>query len=125
MKPFVCCCQYEPCACPQPPRPVTYCDMDRRNNVWVEGVQDENGTGGCCLLDVMTWNQVIGVDQTDERARADLLKVTSNPDLIHLAQTLPPLPKENEGDKLQIEMNRQKDTIPFYALFAGNPPFAQ
>ena len=44
---------------------TTYCDGDRKNNVWVEGVQDEDGNGGICMLDTMTEQQVAYVLQHD------------------------------------------------------------
>lgn len=120
-----CGCEQNPCACETAPRPSTYCDRDRVNNVWVEGVVDENGNGGVCLLDTLCESQVIGVLQVDETARADLKRVTSDARLLELAETVPRLPTEEAGDKLQREVNRNGDSIPFYSVFRGQPPFAQ
>lgn len=122
----VCLCLCSPCCCPAPePACCTYCDGDRKNNVWVEGVTDEDGNGGICMLDTMTEAQVIGVLQVNERAREDLLRVTSNPILLDLANKIPRMSTKEEGDKLQTEMNRNADSIPFYSVFRGQPPFAQ
>lgn len=120
-----CTCRETPCnCCPAPPRPCTYCDRDRKNNVWVEGVQDENGNGGICMLDTMTEAQIISVVECDDVARADLKRVTSDPHLLELADKVQRLPTEEEGDKLQREMNRHADSIPFYA-FRGHLPYPQ
>lgn len=122
-----CTCYTTPCicACPAPARPRTLCDRDRKNNVWVEGVVDENGNGGICLLDTLCEGQIIGILQVDEVARADLKRVTSDAHLLELAETIPRLPLEEPGDKLQHEVNRNADSIPFYSIFRGQPPFAQ
>lgn len=127
-------CNQTPCACggcptegvcpdPEPcPTPPTLCDLDRRCNVWVEGA-DENGNGGICMLDTMTECQVVESLQRSQKAKDDLMKVTSNEYLRNLAQTTPLLPTTNEGDQLQKEMNQ--NSLPFYSVFRGQPPFAQ
>lgn len=104
--------------------PSTCCDRDRVNNVWVEGA-DEEGRGGVCLLDTMTEAQIIGILKVNETARADLKRVTSSAALLELAETTPRLPTQEAGDKLQTELNRNADSIPFYSIFRGQPPFAQ
>jgi len=99
------------------------CNLDRKNNVWVEGPVDSNGVGGICLLDTLCEQQIVDVLQRDDRARADLVRVTTHPRLLELAATVPHLPKTNDGDTLQKEMNA--GTIPFYTQFRGQPPFSQ
>jgi hypothetical protein len=84
---------------------------------------DENGQGGICMLDTMEEHQVINSLQRSQRAKDDLLRVTSNEYLRNLALTTPLYPTANEGDVLQKEVNQ--GTIPFYTLFRGQPPFAQ
>jgi hypothetical protein len=103
---------------------TTYCDRDRVNNVWVEGA-DENGEGGVCLLDTMNEAQVVYVLQRDETARRDLLRVTSDEQLLELANTVPRLPVEEPGDVLQRETNHNSDpnSLPFYNQFRGQPPW--
>lgn len=111
---------------PETPTRTTYCDRDRVNNVWVEGA-DEDGAGGICLLDTMTEAQIVGVLKVDERARADLKRVTSDADLLDLADRVTRLPTEEPDDKLQrtVNANDKPESIPFYAIFRGQPPFAQ
>jgi len=104
------------------PSASTKCDRDRVNNVWVEGA-DENGEGGICLLDTMQECQVINSLQRDERARQDLLRVTSDERLRELALTIPSLPTTEEGDELQKDLNRNADSLPFYNQFRGNIPW--
>ena len=103
---------------------TTYCDLNRVNNVWVEGA-DENGEGGICLLDTMSQAQVIDVLQRNERARADLCKVTSDPDLLQLAETVPRLPTGRAGDRFQQEVNQGAGPVAFYSVFRGRPPTAR
>lgn len=106
---------------------MTKCDLNRSNNVWVEkGTGGENCIG-ICLLDTMTEEQVVNVLERDERARADLLKVTSDERLRHLAMTTKRLPTAEEADLHQKWVNRNEApaSIPFYGLFRGQPPFAQ
>lgn len=126
MSGYICNCNATPCVCCPTAVPCTYCDLDRKNNVWVEGVQDENGNGGICMLDTMTEAQIVGVIQCNDRAREDLLKVTSDPCLRELAVRVPRLSTVEPADQLQQETNRHKDSIPFYTVFRGIAfPFAQ
>ena len=104
--------------------PTTKCDRDRVNNVWVEGA-DENGEGGICLLDTMTEAQVIYTLKRDETARADLRRVTSDVDLLTLADTVPRLTTDRTGDVLQSGLNRNADSVAFYSVFRGRPPTAR
>lgn len=102
----------------------TFCDADRKNNVWVEGA-DAEGVGGICLIDTMTKSQIVYVLQRDEQARADLKRVTTNVDLQELADTVARLDPEPEGDKLQTEINRNSESLILYTHFRGQPPFGQ
>ncbi len=111
------------CAC-EPTTRRTYCDGDTTNNVWVEGVDEARGAVGICLLDTMKECQVINVLQRDERARADLLRVTTDPRLRELAMTVAPLPSYEEEDRLQTTINNNPGSIPFYTVFRGNAPYS-
>jgi len=120
------------CDCKDPDPPVcdpvprkTYCDKDRRNNVWIDGGNRETGEGGVCILDNLNESQLEYILERDEIARRDLVKVTTDPWLLNKAATVQRLPTTEEMDALQVGLNRQKDTIPFYTAFAGKPPFAQ
>lgn len=132
-----CSCQKTPCICP-PPRPCTLCDRYQQGmtNVWVSkarsgtslvGPDADENVPGICMLDTMTRAQVIYVLERDEKARADLLVVTSNRELLHLARTVPRLPVVEETDAEQALINRPNEPAqnPFYAIFRGQPPFAQ
>jgi hypothetical protein len=129
LKPPQCgCARPKPCGC-NPPRPVSKCDLDRTKNIWVEhgpNPGDEN-TPGICLLDTMQEWQVIYVLEHDPRAAKDLLRVTSDPDLIYLAQQVTLLPTAELVDMEQSTQNRegQKESYPFYGVFAGKPPLPQ
>jgi len=133
-----CNCRKNPCACqpgptPQcpPPGPTTRCDRYRKGdtNVWVEkgpNPEDQDAIG-VCMLDSMCDSQIIYVIEHDEAAREDLLRVTSDPHLLELAKTIPRLPVVEEIDAEQAQYNRTNEPAsnPFYAVFRGQPPFAQ
>lgn len=113
----------DPCDCDGK---ASYCNGDRRNNMWVEGGDPSIGSG-VCLLDTMSEAQVIYTLQHNPRAAADLVKVTTDENLHTLAATVPLLSTKNETDEEQRELNRHDEagSIPFYAIFRGQPPFAQ
>lgn len=106
----------ESCAC-------TRCDLDRRNNVWIEGGDPNTGVGGCCMLDNLTDAQIIYVLERDDKARCDLLRVTSDPHLRELANTIPRLPTGEQMDEDQKLVNQNSASIPFYSIFRGQIPF--
>ena len=113
------CKQLEPgCGAPPP----TKCNKDRTHNMWVEGGNPETGEGGVCLLDTVTEEQVIWIIERDERARADLLRVTDDPRLLELGNTIARLPTDEDPKPCAGMTNTN---IPFYSAFKGNPPFAQ
>lgn len=94
------------CPEPEPPPCCTKCDRDRENNVWVD--RGTPGAIGICLLDTMTEDQVIYVLERDERARADLRRVTSDCRLLELADQVKRLPTEEHMDVQQRFWNREK-----------------
>ena len=100
---------------------TTYCDLDRTNNVWVEGVVDvENGKLGICMLDQMSYEQIVYVLQHDPRARRDLPKFTSDPELLALLDTIPLLGTTLESD--QKTRASARTGLPYYTQFQGRPP---
>jgi hypothetical protein len=123
---MTCGCNQTPCTCENtcetPSNATTLCDLDRKNNVWVEGA-DAEGNNGICLLDTIEEGQLIEVLQRDPLARTDLKRVTSNVYLQNLVDTLPMLPTDYEGDTLQHEQNQ--GTLTLYNVFHGVPPFNQ
>lgn len=139
-----CGCNKTPCNCPPPdpcgpPRPCTKCDLyvPGTPNVWVErgavspdlfaAEQPDYKVPGVCSLDTLGEAQIINIIERDDKARADLLKVTSDPHLRHLALTVPKLPTQELVDAEQLNQNRPNEpsSIPFYAVFRGQPPFPQ
>jgi len=129
-------CQNEPCACPAteeecPPTPTTKCDLyvPGTPNVWVERGDSPNDVNapGVCMLDTMEECQVVYILQRDDKARADLLRVTSDERLRELAATTPKLPVVEQADAEQALYNEPNNpgSLPFYAIFRGRPPFAQ
>jgi hypothetical protein len=113
-----------PCGCQEPTR-TTYCDRDTKDNVWMERDPNTPNAPGICMLDTMSEGQVINSIQRSCRARVDLLRVTSDPNLLYLARTVPTLPTTEEADDDQKRLNRDADSIPFYTQFRGQPPFNQ
>ena len=107
----------EDSCCPK----CTRCDGDTADNVWIE--RDDPKATGVCLLDTLSDAQIIYILERDEKARADLLKVTKDCHLIHLANTTPRLATGEFADTLQSQINKNADTIPFYSVFRGQPPY--
>jgi hypothetical protein len=131
-----CSCNKNPCECC---RPCTLCDryVPGTPNVWVERgsvspdlfspAEPDYSVPGVCSLDTLQEHQIIFIIERDAKARADLLKVTSNRRLRHLALTIPSLPTQELVDAEQLNQNRPHEpaSIPFYAIFRGQPPFPQ
>lgn len=116
------------CDCePTTGTPTTLCDLDRVNNMWVVGGNPPCSGNGICLLDTMSKDQVIYSLAHNPQAAEHLLRVTSNEELRTLAMTVPLLPTQEEADKLQSDVNRHKEleSIPYYGIFRGNPPYPQ
>lgn len=101
----------------------TFCDGVRVNNVWVEGHVNPDGTGGLCLLDTYTKEEIIDVLSRDPRARADLKTVTTNQDLIDLVDTIPLL-NDVKSEAEQANAALGVDAPVFYTLFRGVAPWA-
>ena len=103
----------------------TYCDGDRKNNVWIEGGNRETGEGGICLLDNLTKDQVVYCVERDETARKDLKRVTHDPELLNIAKVTPRLDVREPMDVEQAEGSNNNDAGPYYTKFRGQPPYAQ
>ena len=105
------------------------CDRDTKNNLWVERgpFPGDELRIGICLLDTMSPAQVIYVLEHDWKARKDLLRVTSDPYLLWLANNVTLLPTQELVDMEQkfLSQGYRRESIPFYGVFAGNPPTAQ
>lgn len=122
-------CSNTPCTCQT--STTTKCDLyvPGMRNVWVERGDSPNDVTapGVCMLDTMTDAQIIDVLQHDEQARADLTTITTDTHLLELARTVARLPVVETMDAEQAEVNQPNNpgSIPFYAIFRGQPPFAQ
>jgi len=103
---------------------ATLCDRDIENNVWVEGRDPKNPTKqpGACLLDTLGESSIIDILSRDPVAREDLKRVTSDTRLLELADKVPPLSTEIEGDKISQTLGQTKEAGPFYSQFRGRPP---
>ncbi len=112
------------CVCPPDDVKPTKCDCDRTKNMWFEGENADKGVG-ICLLDTWTDEQIIYSLEHNPWAARDLLKITTDPRLRQLAETVSLLSSETEGDRDHRELNKpgQAGAIPFYAFFRGQPPF--
>lgn len=112
-----------------PQEPCTKCDLDRTNNIWVEKgpFPGDDQRPGICLLDTMKPYQIVYTLEHNPRAAKDLLRVSSNPYLVYLATNVTLLPTQELVDMEQNYGNRngQKESYPFYGVFAGKPPVAQ
>jgi hypothetical protein len=124
-----CSCTNAPCACDASDpcdKPKTLCDRASSNNVWIERGCTPNDVNapGVCMLDTLTETEVIGIIERNDRARMDLIRVTSNERLQQLARDVPRLPTVEQSDAEQTQINRNH-VIPFYHWFRGQPPFSQ
>lgn len=106
--------------------PSTLCDLDVENNVWVEGVVDlAGGKRGICTLDYLNRPQIVDILRRDPRAREDLPRVTSNPELRQLVVDTQLYPAKELSEDLQSRSARNPSSFPFYSVFRGRPPTAR
>jgi len=109
--------------------PTTKCDryIPGTKNVWVEKGEHEGDDErpGICMLDTMDDAAVVYILERDEKARADLLTVTSDPHLLDMANNVHRLDTREEADSMQTEVNRNnhQESVPFYSIFRGQPPY--
>lgn len=117
-------CVEDPCANLCPTAPVnpdypcsTVCTGDTSNNIWFE--PGPPGFPGKCKLDLLTYEQVIAVLQRVPCARRDLLRITTDPCLVELANKVPLLVPEQEENKAVAD-RLMRNSLPFYTLLRGN-----
>jgi hypothetical protein len=104
----------------------TLCDLDVENNVWVEGVVDlAAGKRGICTLDYLNRPQIVDILKHDPRAREDLPRVTSNPELRQLVRDTQLYPGKELSEDLQSRSAKNPASFPFYSVFRGRPPTAR
>lgn len=96
------------------PNTCTLCNLNVECNIFYE----DYPSGGRCILDEMTFEQVITILSRNPHAKEHMLKITSDPCLIKLANQISlvtPLQEQN----LSL-MRRLNESIPFYTLYKGN-----
>ena len=100
----------DPC---NPEKKKSLCDGDCSKNIWF--------VNGKCKLDGLTYDQVYFVLQKNPNAKSDLLRVTTDPNLLELAKRSQLIADPIEDDNIPYKMiNNPKNTLPFYTLFRGN-----
>lgn len=97
--------------------------------MWIErgpSALDQQCPGICTLDTLQPW-QIVYILEHTPRAAKDLLRITSDGYLRYLAQNVSLLSTDELVDVEQAKINRSREanSIPFYAVFAGNPPIAQ
>jgi hypothetical protein len=95
------------------------CDGDKSDpcNVWY--------VNGVCKLDQLTYDQVWAVLERVPRAKADLMKITTDPTLLSLARDAKLVSDEIESDEAASDLiNKGRGsgagTLPYYTLIKGN-----
>lgn len=115
-------CREEYCstACPQdklnPYAPnCTLCNLNTECNIFYEIKADGNGR---CILDEMTFEQLICILQRNPKAKKHLLQITNDSCLLAMAnRTGLIVPVSEQNIILQRRIN---NNIPYYTLFRGN-----
>lgn len=123
------------CACPTKPfcgcdfcmsddvnphyQTCTVCDGDKSDpcNIWY--------VNGICKLDQLTYDQVWCVLIRVPRAKADLMKITTDPVLLSLARDSKLISSEQESNQIAADLinkgtSPNSSTLPYYKYFRGN-----
>jgi hypothetical protein len=95
----------------------TVCNGDTECNIWFE--PGPPGHAGKCKLDLMTYEQVHAVLSRYPCAKAHLLRITSDPCLIRLANTTKLRMAEIESNKMCTD-RINANTLPYYTVLRGN-----
>lgn len=90
----------------------TLCQGDKSCNIFF--------VDGKCKLDELTWEQLYIILRKVPQAKADLLRITSDPQLQRLARETRLESDEIEDDKAMADRINKTNTIPFYTQFRGN-----
>ncbi len=99
------------CNCSEPRK--TLCTGDTSKNIWFEK--------GKCRLDDLTYSTVIFILTRNRNAKSDLLRITSDPCLIDIAnKTRLVVPQIEDDARAAARINNPAQTLPFYTLFRGN-----
>lgn len=97
------------------PNQCTLCNLNTECNLFY--IQ-QPGYKGRCILDEMTFDQLITFLSRNPLAKEHLLKISSDPCLVRLANTVGlVVPIADQNLELQKKFNSY---IPYYTLFRGN-----
>lgn len=89
------------------------CTGNKVNNIWYQC--------GQCKLDNLTFEQVEFVLQRNPDAKKDLMRITSDPDLLELARDTKLMADPLEDNKVPYDLiNNPKTTLPYYTIMRGN-----
>lgn len=88
----------------------TVCNGDTKNNIWF--------VNGKCLLDTSSYETIYMTLKRNPNAKADLLRITSDPVLRQLAMDTVFLADEQKADEA-VTQKIARGRIPFYSLFKG------
>lgn len=89
----------------------TVCNGDKQNNIWF--------VNGQCRLDQLSYEQVYRILEMNPRAKKDLLRITTDPTLIDLANTVKLMQPDSTDNDVAADLVN-KNTLPFYTQFKGN-----
>jgi hypothetical protein len=90
---------------------------DVKDNIWFQ--PQAPGAIGRCILDEMTYEQVYLVLERYPLAKRDMYRITTNPHLIRLANTVQLMVNEHEDNQIVVD-RFNRGTLPYYTLFRGN-----
>jgi hypothetical protein len=94
----------------------TMCTGDRTNNVWFQS--GAPGFPGKCRIDDLTYGEVVYILSKNPFAKRDLLRITTDPNLVRLANESRMI--ESEGKDNERAADRvNANTLPFYTVFKG------
>lgn len=100
--------------CNQDRQNQTMCDLrPPGDNIWYQT--------NLCRLDELTYADVAYILSRNPKAKSDLYKITTDPNLLALANTVRLLPDPKaDGEIAARRINNPAQTLPFYTLFRGN-----
>ena len=95
----------------------TVCTGDTSNNIFF--VPRGEGFPGRCILDEMTFGQVYAVLRRTPRAAVDLRKITDDPILLRMANTVTVVEPRDVADRRVMNRINPRSGLPYYYVFRG------